>query len=162
HIPTYIRARHGLEENRYPHPDLAEILDETYGVIVYQDQVLLIAQKFAGYSLGEADVMRKAMGKKVRSIMKGEEDKFLKGAGAKGIVEERSAKGGFSSLDDFFERLDAKFLNKRALDCLARAGAFDDLAERASLLASLDRLCGYAQATQKQREAGQASLFDMM
>src|SRR5260370_16698273 len=84
HIPTSIRARHGVEENRYPHADLAEILDETYGVIVYQDQVLLIAQKFAGYSLGEADVMRKAMGKKVRSIMKGEEDKFLNRAGAKG------------------------------------------------------------------------------
>ncbi len=279
HIPTYIRARHGLEENRYPHPDLAEILDETYGVIVYQDQVLLIAQKFAGYSLGEADIMRKAMGKKVRSIMKGEEDKFLKGAVAKGysqedaqavfdliepfagyafnkahsvsygtiayqtaylkanypeeymtavmmmagtqeriaeafsecmrlgirvlrpdinhsdanfslqianedgakliryglarvknvgegiaegIVEERAANGHFKSLDDFFERVNARFLNKRALECLVKTGAFDDLAERASLLASLDRLCGYAQATQKQREAGQASLFDMM
>ena len=69
HIPTYIRAKHGLEEIRYPHPDLAEILDETYGVIVYQDQVLLIAQKFAGYSLGQADIMRKAMGKKVRAMM---------------------------------------------------------------------------------------------
>ena len=52
HIPTYIRAKHGRTGDRYPHPDLAEILDETYGVIVYQDQVLLIAQKFAGYSLG--------------------------------------------------------------------------------------------------------------
>ena len=81
---------------------------------------------------------------------------------AEGIVEERRANGGFTSLDDFFERVNAKFLNKRALECLAKAGAFDDLAERASLLASLDRLCGYAQATQKQREAGQASLFDMM
>src|ERR1700693_3383497 len=81
---------------------------------------------------------------------------------AEGIVEERSAKGGFTSLDDFFERVNAKFLNKRALECLVKAGAFDDLAERASLLASLDRMCGYAQATQKQREAGQASLFDLM
>ena len=52
HPAPTCRAKHGLEEIRYPHPDLAEILDETYGVIVYQDQVLLIAQKFAGYSLG--------------------------------------------------------------------------------------------------------------
>ena len=61
----------------YPHPDLSEVLDETYGVIVYQDQVLLIAQKFAGYSLGQADVMRKAMGKKVRAMMRAEEERFL-------------------------------------------------------------------------------------
>ncbi|HEU4759111.1 MAG TPA: DNA polymerase III subunit alpha, partial [Dehalococcoidia bacterium] len=76
HIPTYIRAKHGLEPIQYPHADLADILDETYGVIVYQDQVLLIAQQFAGYSLGQADVMRKAMGKKVRSIMRAEEERF--------------------------------------------------------------------------------------
>ena len=50
HISTYCRAKHGLEAIKYPHPDLAEVLDETYGVIVYQDQVLHIARKFAGYS----------------------------------------------------------------------------------------------------------------
>src|SRR4030067_717347 len=60
HIPTYCRAKHGLEEIRYPHPDLAGIMDETYGVIVYQDQVLLIARQFAGYTLGDADTMSKA------------------------------------------------------------------------------------------------------
>lgn len=277
HIPTYIQAAHGEVEAKYPHPDLGEILDETYGVIVYQDQVLLIAQKFAGYSLGEADIMRKAMGKKIRSIMKGEEKKFLAGAMAKGyseadakaifeliepfagyafnkahsvsygtiayqtaylkanfpeeymtavmmmagtheriaeaysecvrinipvmrpdinrsdanfdlrefegrmviryglarvknvgegiaegIIEERNANGPFTSLEDFFERVNAKYLNKRALECLVKAGAFDGLAERASLLASLEKLCNYAQNAQRQKEAGQASLFDMM
>src|SRR5439155_7099154 len=90
HIPTFIAAKHGEQEAVYPHEDLAELLDETYGVIVYQDQVLLIAQKFAGYSLGQADVMRKAMGKKVRSIMKAEEERFLAGAGEKGYTKEQA------------------------------------------------------------------------
>lgn len=88
HIPTYIRAKHGLEPIRYPHHDLAEILDETYGIIVYQDQVLLIAQKFAGYSLGEADLMRKAMGKKIRSLMEAERERFVQGAVAQGYSPE--------------------------------------------------------------------------
>src|SRR5687767_9924593 len=57
HIGTYCRAKHGDELIHYPHSDLADILDETYGVITYQDQVLKIAQKFAGYSLGAADIM---------------------------------------------------------------------------------------------------------
>ena len=85
HIPTYIRAKHGLEEIRYPHPDLADILDETYGVIVYQDQVLLIAQKFAGYTLGEADMMRKAMGKKIAAVMRAERQRFLAGGEGEGL-----------------------------------------------------------------------------
>lgn len=84
HIPTYCRAKHGEEPIRYPHPDLASILDETYGVIVYQDQVLLIAQKFAGYTLGEADIMRKAMGKKIPEKMAAERERFLAGAESKG------------------------------------------------------------------------------
>jgi DNA polymerase-3 subunit alpha len=277
HIPRYIRAKHGLEAIQYPHADLADILDETYGVIVYQDQVLLIAQKFAGYSLGQADVMRKAMGKKVRAMMRAEEERFLKGAAAKGytteeakqiydliepfagyafnkahavsygiiayqtaylkanypaeymtavmmmaggqqrvaeayaecvragipieppdvnhsaanfslesgedgkqpirfglacvknvgqgiaegIIEMRAA-GAFLTIHDLFERVDSRHLNKRALESLVKAGAFDGLAERAALLANLDRLIGYAQKEQKQRESGQTSLFDLM
>jgi DNA polymerase-3 subunit alpha len=88
HIPTYCRAKHGLEPIRYPHQDLAETLDETYGVIVYQDQVLLIAQKFAGYTLGEADIMRKAMGKKIAEKMAAERQRFISGAGAKGYSKQ--------------------------------------------------------------------------
>jgi DNA polymerase-3 subunit alpha len=87
HIPTYCRAKHGLEEIRYPHPDLAGILDETYGVIVYQDQVLLIARQFAGYTLGDADTMRKAMGKKIPEVMRAERDRFVEGAKALGYDE---------------------------------------------------------------------------
>jgi DNA polymerase III subunit alpha len=278
HIPTYIRAKHGLEKVQYPNTDLSEILDETYGVIVYQDQVLLIAQKFSGYSLGQADVMRKAMGKKVRAMMRAEQQRFLQGAAdkgytaeeakqiydliepfagyafnkahavsygtiayqtaylkanypaeymtavmmmaggqqrvaesyaecvragipveppdvnessanfslatgndgkqrirfglasvknvgegvAEGIIEMRATGGPFQTIHEVFERVDSGYLNKRALESLVKAGAFDTLAERATLLANLDRLIGYAQREQKQRESGQTSLFDLM
>jgi DNA polymerase III subunit alpha len=100
HITTYCRAKHGLEPIRYPHPDLAEILDETYGVIVYQDQVLHIARKFAGYSLGEADIMRKAMGKKIAEKMRGERDTFIRGAGDNGYSE-RDASTIFDLIEPF-------------------------------------------------------------
>lgn len=88
HIPTFIKAKHGLEPVHYPHPILAEILEETYGVIVYQDQVLLIVQALAGYSLGEADIFRKAMGKKIPEVMKKERQRFLTGATKKGFPRE--------------------------------------------------------------------------
>jgi DNA polymerase-3 subunit alpha len=91
HIPRFCRAKHGEEEIVYPHPDLAEILDETYGVITYQDQVLHIFRKFAGYSLGQADIVRKAMGKKIASLMKAERDRFIKGATERGYSEEDAA-----------------------------------------------------------------------
>jgi DNA polymerase-3 subunit alpha len=100
HIPTYCRAKHGLEPIRYPHDDLAEILDETYGVIVYQDQVLLIAQKFAGYTLGEADIMRKAMGKKIAEKMAAERVRFIEGAKAKGYSA-RDAETIFNLIEPF-------------------------------------------------------------
>ncbi|HEU0072711.1 MAG TPA: DNA polymerase III subunit alpha, partial [Dehalococcoidia bacterium] len=84
HIGTFCRAKHGIEQIAYPHDDLADILDQTYGVIVYQDQVLKIAQKFAGYSLGAADIMRKAMGKKIAAVMQAERSRFVSGALEKG------------------------------------------------------------------------------
>jgi DNA polymerase-3 subunit alpha len=88
HIPTYCRAKHGLEPIRYPHPDLANILDETYGVIVFQDQVLHILRQFAGYTMGEADKVRKAMGKKIAEMMRAEREKFIEGARKQGYSEE--------------------------------------------------------------------------
>jgi DNA polymerase-3 subunit alpha len=80
HIPTFIDAKHGRKPIRYPHPALENILKETYGVIVYQDQVLFIVREFAGYSLGQADIFRKAMGKKIAAVMKKEKRNFLSGA----------------------------------------------------------------------------------
>jgi DNA polymerase-3 subunit alpha len=90
HIPRYIEGKHGRVSITYPHPDLADVLDETYGVIVYQDQVMLIARNFAGYTLGEADVMRKAMGKKKAEIMQAEKSRFVAGAMANGYTEKEA------------------------------------------------------------------------
>ena len=90
HISTFIDAKHGRTPVSYLHPDLENILEETYGVIVYQDQVLHIAQTFAGYTLGEADIVRKAMGKKIPAIMAEEREKFLTGATGQGFTQELS------------------------------------------------------------------------
>jgi DNA polymerase-3 subunit alpha len=79
-IPRFIKAKHGFEPISYPHPALADILKETYGVIVYQEQVLFIVRAFAGYSLGQADIFRKAMGKKIADVMKKERRNFIAGA----------------------------------------------------------------------------------
>tara|TARA_A100001037_G_scaffold49219_1_gene41111 strand:+ start:27567 stop:31292 length:3726 start_codon:yes stop_codon:yes gene_type:complete len=92
HISTFIDGRHGRITPEYLHPAIKDILEETYGVIVYQDQVLLIAQSFAGYSLGEADIVRKAMGKKVPEIMIQERKKFIDGAVSRGHSVELSEK----------------------------------------------------------------------
>ena len=68
-IPTYCARKHGDEEPEYLHPMLEPILKETFGVIIYQEQVMQIAQMMAGYSLGDADLLRRAMGKKIRAEM---------------------------------------------------------------------------------------------
>ncbi len=86
-IETFIEAKHGRTPISYPHASFKELLDETYGVIVYQDQVLLILQQFAGYSLGAADIVRKAMGKKIASLMAEERVNFVAGAQAQGYDE---------------------------------------------------------------------------
>ncbi len=88
HIPTFIKAKHGIEPIRYPHSALSSILEETYGVIVYQDQVLFIVRTFAGYSLGQADIFRKAMGKKIPEVMKKEKRNFVDGATKNGFSVE--------------------------------------------------------------------------
>lgn len=76
-IPTFIKRKDGLEKVIYPHPDLSDILRETYGTIVYQEQIMMIARKFAGYSYGEADVLRVAVTKKRKSEMEKSRTKFI-------------------------------------------------------------------------------------
>jgi DNA polymerase-3 subunit alpha len=100
HIPTFIRAKHGLEEIKYPHPWLEPVLKETYGVIVYQDQVMRIAQVIAGYSLGAADVLRRVMGKKKKDEMAKQRETFLAGAEKKG-VSRKVADNIFSLIEPF-------------------------------------------------------------
>ena len=90
HIPTFIRAKHGLEKINYPHSTLKEVLEETYGVIVYQDQVMRIAQVVAGYTLGQADILRRAMGKKDKEKMSKERKSFVAGAAERDIPEKKA------------------------------------------------------------------------
>ncbi len=278
HVDTFIGAKHGRIPTSYPHPSLKEILDETYGVIVYQDQVLFILQSFAGYSLGAADTVRKAMGKKIASLMAEERDKFIQGATGQGfdqetatkvfdliqpfagyafnkahsisyalisywtayfkahhpraymasvlnsrldhpdkvvgainecfklqipvlapdinssgelftiddsgplpairtglaavktvgeaavrpLVEERKANGPYTSIDDFCKRADVSALNRRTLESLTKAGAFDAMGKRGAVLAALDQIMSTAQMESKNRLSGQTSLFDTM
>ncbi len=278
HIDRFIRSKHGKEQVTYPHPSMKELLDETYGVIVYQDQVLHVLQNFAGYSLGEADTVRKAMGKKIPELMAEERDRFVSGAVQQGyseqmgaeifnliepfagyafnkahsvsyglisywtayfkthypleymasvlncrldhgdryvasinectrmgigielpdvnqsgihytidtpadraqtgklriglaaiktvgegaitpIVTERAAKGPFGSLTDFCRRVDVSGLNRRTLEGLAKAGAFDSLAPRATVIGNLDRIWGLAQQETRNRNSGQFGMF---
>jgi len=278
HIPTFIKSKHGLEPISYPHPALTEILEETYGVIVYQDQVLLIVRAFAGYSLGRADIFRKAMGKKIPEVMKKERQNFIAGAKRKGFDKElaeqvfqliepfagyafnkahsvsyamiayqtaylkanysveymtaflivhagqmekvRSAiaecqrlgikvlppdvshsqsnfaieqtkegeaairfglaaiknvgaaavepfleacrqEGAFRSIEDLCRRVDLRGLNKRVLESLIKAGAFDSLGDRGSLLANVDRILALSQRQQRLKDSGQATMFDL-
>jgi len=86
-IPTYIRRKHGEEEPDYLHPKLTSVLEETYGVIIYQEQVMEIARTLAGYSLGDADLLRRAMGKKIQSEMDEQRAIFAKGAKENGIIQ---------------------------------------------------------------------------
>ena len=84
-IPTYCTRKHGLEKPDYIHPKLEPILRETFGVIIYQEQVMEAARRLSGYSLGEADLLRRAMGKKIRSEMEAQRKRFVEGAVRDGV-----------------------------------------------------------------------------
>ena len=99
-IPTYIRRKHGEEKIVYPHPLLEVCLKETYGVIVYQEQVMEIAKVLAGYSLGAADLLRRAMGKKIKEEMDQQRAIFTQGAMKNGVPE-RQAGEIFDLVDKF-------------------------------------------------------------
>jgi len=81
YIPDFIQRKNGMAEIKYDLPDMEEYLKETYGITVYQEQVMLLSQKLAGFSKGEADVLRKAMGKKIFSVLQEMKPKFLEGGG---------------------------------------------------------------------------------
>lgn len=277
-IPSYIARKHGQEPVSYPHPLLEETLRDTFGVLTYQDQVLQVLRKVAGYTLGQADIVRKAMGKKVRALMEKEQPRFLEGARQNGVsdddalriwellepfagygfnrahaccyamvayqtaylkvnfpaeymvavlraatgntekaaiavaearrlgihvlgpdinaselsfsiestheapairwglaavknageaavqpvIDARVAQGPFNSIDDFCQRVDVRAINKRVLESLIKAGAFDCLGRRSQLLAALDRIISVAQKSQEATETGQTSLFDVL
>ncbi len=99
-IPRYIACKRGEEQPDYLHPMLEPLLKETHGIMVYQEQVMQIAQVLSGYSLGEADLLRRAMGKKIKKEMDAQKERFVQGAAANGIAE--------ATADSIFE-LVAKF-----------------------------------------------------
>jgi len=101
-IPTYCARKHGLEQPDYIHPKLEEVLRETFGVIVYQEQVMQAAQILAGYSLGEADLLRRAMGKKIRKEMEAQRSRFVSGCTERGISRDQ-ADAIFDLLERFAE-----------------------------------------------------------
>ena len=122
-IPEYCRRKHaGISEA--PHPDLHDILAETYGIIVYQEQVMQIAQKLAGYSLGGADLLRRAMGKKIPAEMEAQREIFIEGAIYRGI-DPKKAEGSVRP-DGEVRRLWLQQMPRRAV-CIT--GLPDGLAE---------------------------------
>jgi len=276
-IPSYINRKHGLEEPDYMHPRIEGILKETHGIMIYQEQVMQIAQELSGYTLGGADLLRRAMGKKIQAEMDAQKKAFIDGAverdvdkGLAGrifeqvnkfagygfnkshaaayalvayqtaylktnypvefmaasmtldmgnaeklnsyrselgrldidllppdinrseanfavektdegdyavryalaalknvgeaamdvLVEEREANGPFKDLTEFANRLDGRVMNKRQVENLARAGAFDTLnPNRRQVHHAVETLIRHSSAAQNDRESQQVSLF---
>lgn len=99
-IPLFLESKQNLKKIKYIHPDLKPILEETYGILVYQEQVMEIAHSLAGYSMNEADSLRMAMGKKKKELMKKEKEKFIQGCVKKGY-KRSLAENIFSFMEKF-------------------------------------------------------------
>lgn len=99
-VKQYVECKHGRQKAEYPHPLLEDVLRETHGVILYQEQVMQCASILAGYTLGEADLLRRAMGKKKVEVMQQQRAKFVEGASAKGI-ESKTAERIFDLIQEF-------------------------------------------------------------
>lgn len=100
-IPDFIAAKHGRKDITYLHPLLKPILKKTYGVIVTQDQVLQIAREFAGFTYAEADILRKAVGKKIRKLLEQQRDKFVHSAVANKKIDQRTAQRVWDFIEPF-------------------------------------------------------------
>ena len=100
-IPMFGRRKNGQEAIEYPHILLKPILEETYGIFVYQEQVMQAAQILAGYSLGDADLLRRAMGKKVKAEMDAQRSRFVEGCAAKSDIPKAKANELFDLIDKF-------------------------------------------------------------
>lgn len=113
-IPEYIAGKHGQRKITYLHPKLKPILEKTYGIAVYQEQVLQIARDLCGFTLGEADVLRKAIGKKIKKLLLEQREKFIKGGIEHGIPKETAEK-----LFDFTEPFARYGFNRSHAACYA-------------------------------------------
>ncbi len=101
YIPTFIARKHGVEKVEYPHELLEEILEPTYGIMVYQEQIMQTAQIMGGFTLGSADLLRRAMGKKKMDIMERMKKDFVKGAKEKHNIPEKKANQVFGVMQEF-------------------------------------------------------------
>jgi DNA polymerase-3 subunit alpha len=99
-IPEYISGKHGAKKIEYLHPKLESILSKTFGVVIYQEQVMQISRELAGFTKGEADTLRKAMGKKIASLLAEQKEKFIKGCVVNGLSAELATKV-FSFIEPF-------------------------------------------------------------
>jgi len=271
-IPEYIARKKGQKKIIYLHPKLKPILKNTYGVMIFQEQLMQVAQKLAGFSLGEADILRKAVGKKIKSLLLQQKEKMIKGMIKNGIAEgtaqkiwnwiipfarygfnashatayamiayqtaylkahfpiefmavlmnseqknidrlkillqeakkmnisvlppdineskskftiiddstirfglsaiknvgsnvvekieeERKRRGNYSSIEDFIERIPAEVLNKKSIESLIKAGAFDKLEDRGKLLYNLEKILEFGRRCQQRKMTGDGSLF---
>ena len=272
-IPDYIERKHARQKIEYLHPKLEPILKETQGICIYQEQLMKIAQEVCGFTLGEADVLRKAVGKKIKELLDAQEHKFVEGAVKNGaskkvaeelwqlilpfasygfnkshsaayatiayqtaylkahypiefmasvltsekadveriaflidecqkmnvevlppnineslknftvvegksqirfgllavknvgvniidaVVEEKKANGPFKSIGDFINRIKTKDLNKKSMEALIKAGAFDQFAERNQLLQNLEKMLEIARENNKKQNTNQMGLF---
>ena len=272
-IPDYIERKHGRQKIEYIVPQLEPLLRNTQGIMIYQEQLMQLARDIAGFTLGEADVLRKAVGKKIKALLDAQEKKFIDGAIKQGfskkiaeelwqwilpfasygfnkshsvsyaniayqtaylkahypiefmasvltsekadveriallieeckqmdievlppnineslknftvvpnqhkirfgllaiknvggniidaVVQERKNAGAFLNIGDFINRVHSKDLNKKSMEALIKAGAFDAFAERNQLLQNLEKLLEIARENQKNKSTGQIGLF---
>lgn len=100
-IPTYIKRKHGEEKTSYPHPKLEPVLEETFGIPIYQEQVMQMAQVLAGYTLGGADLLRRAMGKKIQAEMDAQRETFVAGSKEHSDVDPPQANDIFDMINAF-------------------------------------------------------------
>ena len=100
-IDDFISRKAGKKKIKYPHSSMEPILEETYGIIVYQEQVMQIAHEIAGFSLAEADIMRRAMGKKIKKLMDELKVKFVEGAKKKNNISSTKAESIYELIEKF-------------------------------------------------------------
>jgi hypothetical protein len=126
-IPMFGARKNGREPIEYPHPMLEEVLKETYGIFVYQEQVMQAAQVLAGYSLGEADLLRRAMGKKIKAEMDAQRERFVSGCAQHQIARPKA-----NELFDLIDKFAGYGFNKSHAGSLCAGCLPDGLAQGAS------------------------------
>src|SRR5204863_365646 len=158
-IPVYCNRKHGRERVPQEHPIMDKILAETYGIMVYQEQVMQIFNQLGGIELSAAYKLIKAISKKTADVIAKFKPEFIKGATDKGIAKPQ-AEEIFDLILKFTERCDGRQVSRSTIEALVKCGAFSSLnAKRAQLLAILDRAVEMGQQSQQDKRMGQMAMF---